>query len=455
MLKNPERIVRYAADRTGSTGPTGEKTEILAATPPMGWNSWDVYGPTVREEEVKANADYMAEHLAAFGWQYVIVDIQWYAPKVKSHGYIPDPNNVCLDEYGRVIPDPVRFPSAANGAGFKALADYVHSKGLKFGFHIMRGIPRKAVELNLPIKGTPYHAADVADKEHSCVWQNMTDMYGVDMSKPGGQAYYDSIAELYASWGADFIKADDMSQNADLRYPYAGEEIEGLSQALHKSGRPIILSLSPGPAPVEKAAHLSANAQMWRISGDFWDHWDKLKYQFTLTHQWEKFIQPGNWPDADMLPLGRIGIRAEVGNERHTNFTPDEQVTMMTLWQIFRSPLFFGGDLPSNDPFTLSLLTNPETLSVLKHSCNNHQSYEKDDVIAWTANLPDAADQYVAVFNISDAEKAISLSWKDVDISAGQAALRDLWKREDLGVHTDLRLTLRPHACVFYKVSPK
>ena len=173
----------------------------LAPAPPMGWNSWDSFGPTVREGEVKANADFMAANLAKFGWRYVIVDIEWYQPNSKAHGYIPR-GAVTIDEYGRFVPAPNRFPSTGDGVGFKALADYVHRKGLKFGFHIMRGIPREAVEKNLPIKGTGLHAADIADKVNICRWEGMEDTYGIDMSKPGAQAYYDSLAELYASWGA-------------------------------------------------------------------------------------------------------------------------------------------------------------------------------------------------------------------------------------------------------------
>src|SRR5262249_19611854 len=180
---------------------------VLAPTPPMGWNSWDSFGTGVVEDEVKANADYMSKYMAKSGWQYIVVDIQWSEPNPKSHGYRPD-TTLVMDANGRLLPAPNRFPSAADGKGFKALADYVHSKGLKFGIHIMRGIPRRAVDQNLPIAGSQYKAADVANRQSICRWNS--DMYGVDVTKPGGQDYYDSIAKLYASWGLDFIKADDM-----------------------------------------------------------------------------------------------------------------------------------------------------------------------------------------------------------------------------------------------------
>jgi alpha-galactosidase len=426
----------------------------LALTPPMGWNSWDAYGPSVREDEVKANADFMALHLLKYGWDTVVVDIQWYAPRTKTHGYIPDPHNVTLDEYGRLIPDTARFPSAANGVGFAALAEYVHRLGLKFGIHIMRGIPRWAVEQNLPVLGSAVHAAEIADKVHLCTWQNQTDMYGIDHNKPGAQAYYDSIAALYASWGVDYVKADDIAQSHDPSYPYHAAEIAALSQALRKTGRPIILSLSPGPAPLEQARHLREYANLWRISNDFWDDWAALKRQFERAHNWEKEILPGGWPDADMLPLGRIGIRGEVGDERWTNFTRDEQRTLMTAWCIIRSPLMFGGDLPSCDAWTLSLLTNAEVLAVNQNSAKNHQSYLADEVLAWTAEIPGSSERYVAVFNLSDVERKVQLDWDAVGVPTRSVKVRDLWAGKDLGDQPALQITLPAHASWLARVSP-
>lgn len=179
------------------------ESTVAVPTPPMGWNSWDSYGTSVREEQVKANADVMARDLAKYGWQYIVVDIQWYEPNAQGHDYRPGAH-LSMDRYGRLLPAVNRFPSAANGRGFRPLADYVHSKGLKFGIHIMRGVPRQAVAENLPILGTPYHAADIADKDNPCKWN--PDMWGVDMTKPGAQAYYDSMVQLYASWALTLSK---------------------------------------------------------------------------------------------------------------------------------------------------------------------------------------------------------------------------------------------------------
>jgi hypothetical protein len=423
----------------------------LAPAPPMGWNSWDSFGTSVTEAEVKANADYMAAKLAKHGWQYIVVDIQWSEPNPKTHGYRPNAELV-MDANGRLIPAPNRFPSAAGGTGFKPLADYVHSKGLKFGFHIMRGIPRRAVDQDLPVLGTSVKASAIADKKSICPWN--TDMYGVDVSRPGGQEYYDSIVKLYASWGADFLKADDMfgaGPGGDH-----STEIAALSKAIRKSGRPIVLSLSPGTHDIAKAEFIGQHAQMWRISDDFWDRWVDLKRQFPNLAKWNPYAKPGNWPDADMLPLGHIGIRAERGVPRMSLLTREEQRTLMSLWSIARSPLMFGGHLPDNDEFTLELITNDEVLAVNQKASRSRELFTRGDQVAWIAELPGAAAKYLAVFNTGDqAEVEIQVNWSELGLS-GECAVRDLWARKDLGVAAGGRtFRVAPHASAFYRITPK
>lgn len=423
-------------------------SKSLAPVPPMGWNSWDSYGTDVREEQVKANADVMAKKLARFGWKYIVVDIEWYVPGAAGHEY-KEGAAVAMDEYGRLLPAVNRFPSAANGAGFKPLADYVHARGLKFGIHIMRGIPRQAVEKNLPILGTPYHAADIADKVHICEWN--PDMYGVDMSKPGAKAYYESIAKLYAQWGVDFVKADDM-RPYDQRQP----EYTAISEALHHTGRPIVLSLSPGPAPVPFAGVLEAQAQMWRISDDFWDNWKLMLQQFDYTRNWAPYIGKNDtWPDADMLPLGAIRVHSSPSSEKpnHTLLTPDEQQTLMTLWSIFRSPLIFGGDLPTTDDATFALLTNPEVLQVDQDSKGNNQVLDKAGIRVWTAESSDEKTHYIAVFNLNDTAQPVDFTWDELGMKLSQPDVRDLWKRAGLGKKDRLQVQLNPHASAFYAVS--
>ncbi len=358
-----------------------------APTPPMGWNSWDSFGATVTEEKVQAHADYMAAHLKAHGWQYLVVDIQWYEPGTTGYGYRPGAPLV-MDEFGRLLPAVNKFPSAANGAGFKPLADYVHSRGLKLGVHLMRGIPRNAVEANLPVLGTSVRARDIANRASVCPWN--PDMYGVDLSKPGAQAYYDSVFALLAAWGVDYVKVDDIAR------PYHDHEseIEAIRAAIDKTGRPIVLSLSPGETALTAAAHVAQHANLWRISDDFWDTWASLQEQFARLRNWNPHRTPGAWPDADMLPFGVLNL-----GQRPTRFTRDEQTTVMTLWSIARSPLMHGGDMTKMDDFTLSLLTNDEVLAVNQHSANNRPLFERDELIGWTADVPGSPDKYVALFN--------------------------------------------------------
>jgi DUF1680 family protein len=361
-----------------------------AATPPMGWNSWDSFGTTITEAQAKAQADFMSTHLLAHGWRILTVDIQWYEPGASGHSYRADAP-LTLDEWGRLLPAPNRFPSAANGAGFKPLADYVHGRGLQFGIHLMRGIPRLAVERNLPVKGTAVRAADVADRASTCPWN--PDMYGVDMDRPGAQAYYDSVFELIASWGVDFVKVDDISRP----YHEHAREIEAIRRAIDRTGRPIVLSLSPGETALTAAGHAQRHANMWRISDDFWDTWPALREQFGRLARWNPYRGAGHWPDADMLPLGVLDL-----GRRATRFTPDEQRTLVTLWSIARSPLIHGGDMTRTDAATLALLTNDEVIAVNQHSQGNRPLFDHEGLVAWTAEVPRSRDRYLALFNTRD-----------------------------------------------------
>jgi hypothetical protein len=392
----------------------------FAPVPPKGWNSWDGYGASVREDEVRRNADYMAKHLKQYGWQYIVVDIQWYEPTANSsqyHDFYP----LKMDHYSRLIPDPGRFPSAANGKGFKPLADYIHKLGLKFGIHIMRGIPRQAVQNVTPIKGTSKTARDIA-KNNICPWNS--DMYGVNMKMPEGQLYYDSLLALYASWGVDFLKCDDIANSPIYRGTHK-PEVEALHKAIAKTGRPIVLSLSPGPAPIANGSFFQRNANMWRITNDFWDQWPLLANMFDRAEEWAPISRSGNWPDCDMLPLGHIGIRSVdgPGGNRQTRFTKAEQRTMMTLWTIMQSPLIMGGELTDLDRWTESLLTNRDLLMMDDQITEKYQLYRDNRVIVWVATSQE--NQYVAVFNVADSDVTISAD-KLVDYGV-QSGAHEIW----------------------------
>ena len=419
---------------------------MIAQTPPMGWNSWDCYGAAVDEPTVRQNAAYMAEHLQVFGWEYIVVDIQWYQPTATSHAYEPFAE-LTMDEYGRLQPAPGRFPSSAGGKGFKPLADYVHSLGLKFGIHIMRGVPRQAVYARTPIKGTDATADQIAVPNSICEWNG--DMFGTRADCPAAQAYYDSLLELYAAWGVDYIKVDDIACTGSASAPtYAApHEIEMLRRAIDRCGRSIVLSLSPGPAPIEKAWHLAQNANMWRITDDFWDDWQMLKNMFVRCEMWQTHVAHGCWPDCDMLPLGRIGVK--FGRGHRTCFTPAEQKTMLTLWSIFRSPLMLGAELPSLDEATLALLTNRDVLRLNRHSFGARQIARDDAHAVWVSRDEDGS-RYAALFNLSDAPRTVGLELAELEGDAFDC--RELWTGETLRAQGTLQCEIEPHGAKLFKL---
>ncbi len=408
----------------------------------MGWNSWNSFATTITEAQAIETATIMAEKLLPSGYDIFTVDIQWYEPGAQSYTYATKPTPA-MDGYGRLLPAPNRFPSSASGKGFRPLADRVHALGLRFGIHLMRGIPRLAVERNLPVFGTKYRARDIADTTSICLWN--PDMYGVDMRKPGAQAYYDSVFALYASWGVDLVKMDDMSRPYDAHAP----EIEAAHAAIVATRRPIILSLSPGETPVSRADHVRRYAQMWRISDDFWDEWPLLEAQFTRLENWNAHRVPGGWPDADMLPLGRLALGA-----RDTKFTPDEQRTLMTLWSIARSPLIMGGDLRHLDRPTLDLLTNPEVIAVNQASYANQPHFIEDGIRVWSARVPGSRDRYLALFNTDKIARPVRV---DLDVLGldGQVGVRDLWARRDLtAVSRTLTQAIPSHGAALFRLHP-
>ncbi len=424
-----------------------------ALTPPMGWNSWDCYGAAVNEEQLLGNAEYVRDHLKEFGWEYVVCDIQWSEPTAVGYAY----NNFVelhMDEYSRLIPEPNRLPSAADGKGFKPIADKIHAMGLKFGIHIMRGIPRQAVHRNTPIQCEGVTARDIAQQYSICPWN--TDMYGIEYGRKGAQEYYNSIFELYASWGVDYVKVDDIANTEQFpNRPYsAAKEIEMIRNAIDNCGREMVLSLSPGPAPVANAGHLCRNANMWRITGDFWDRWDALKKMFTKCDEWYAWRSPGCWPDCDMLPLGTIQLTETDPKykNRKTRFTKDEQYTLMNLWCLFRSPLMVGGELRLNDDFTLSLLTNKELLDFCRYS-EGAVPLESDDNHAVWAGKDSDGSTVVGLFNLADTDATVAIGLAELGLTAKKVfTATDLWTKEETVLGSDVSAELAPHASVVYRI---
>ena len=421
-----------------------------AKTPPCGWNSWDCFGAGVNEEQLIANADYMAKHLKQYGWEYIVCDIQWYEPKACSNDY----NNfaeLCCDEYGRLVPAENRFPSSKGGKGFKPIADYIHSLGLKFGIHTMRGIPRQAVHANLPIKDSEHTARQVAHHFSVCSWN--TDMYGMK-NCDGAQDYYNSIIKMYADWGVDYIKCDDIAVTEFRKWdnPYSADyEIEMLRNAIDSCGREIVLSLSPGPTLRDKAEHLKANANMWRLTGDFWDLWEHLYAMFDKCEEWQGVRGVGSYPDCDMLPIGRISKLCSYhgAQNRMSNFTHDEHYTLMTLWGIFGSPLMIGGNMPENDDFTLSLLNNAEYMNMHRTVKNSRMLSRNEEngkgYIIWDGENENS--RFVALFNTD--EKPITINTAE-KINIFVDGSYDIWQKCTVCENS---ITVQPHGARLLKLN--
>ena len=432
-----------------------------AKTPPMGWNSYNCYGAAVTESEVRANARYMAEKLKEFGWEYIVVDYCWSYPHPpgsiqndppqfrleKDGAYVPW---LSMDDFGRLFPDGRKFPSSEKDSGFKPLADYVHSLGLKFGIHVMRGIPRQSVWAKSPVKGTSaIDASMIADTSSTCPWLNH--MFGINIKVPGAQEYYNSLADLYASWGVDYIKMDDMCQKDGI--VYFDDEAKAMHKAIIKCGRPIVLSLSPF-MEYDHKDHIKSVANLWRISNDFWDDWESLKHQFELAGQWNNAREPGNWPDADMLQLGMISRRGPKGPERQSNLTEDEQLTHMFFWCIIKSPLMMGGDMPANTAFVERLLTNPELIAVDQVAKNPRQLVHDEGKTVWFSDIPGSKDIYFAFFNLNDRESDISLVFDSLKLSS-DCSIRDLWERKDLcKFNGSFTQSINPHSARIYRLTP-
>lgn len=412
---------------------------------PMGWNSWDCYGASATEEIIKRNAEFMAKHLKQYGYEYVVLDIQWSEPTAENHEYHPFAP-LCMDEYSRLIPAPNRFPSSEGGKGLAPLAEYIHGLGLKFGIHIMRGIPRQAVHQNSKIFGTSKRARDIAKTDSICRWN--TDMYGVDPEKEGAKEYYDSIFSLYASWGIDFIKCDDIARE----FPHAEKELIMLADSLNKCGREMVLSLSPGPAPLEKAELFKQTANMWRITDDFWDKWELLYDMFGRAEKWAAHTGGSHYPDADMLPIG--AILQDYDESNRTKFTRAEQYTMLTLWSIFRSPLMIGGELTKTDDFTMGLLTNKDILKMHKNARNAHQVWRKEfsgcEFILWTASAY-GGGAYAAVFNAGEKDCEIEIPLSDLEIYE-KAKVRELWSGQEFPADSSIKIKTENHGARAFKI---
>jgi alpha-galactosidase len=425
-------------------------TAPLAPTPPMGWNSWDAYGFTISEAQFKANVALLAK-MKPLGWNTAVIDEGWYmanplGDKLETRKYL-------LDGFGRLMPVQARFPSAADGKGLKGLADWTHAQGLKFGIHIVRGIPKAAVEANMPIEGSHFRAADAADRAATCPWDDAN--YGI-ADNEAGQAYYDSLLRQYAGWGVDFLKVDCIAD-----HPYRPNEIRQIAQAIRTAGRPIILSLSPGPTNISHAAEVKQYAQMWRIMDDMWDAWtfphpdptttfpNGIRNAFEKLAEWNSHVAPGSWPDADMLPFGSLFPHAGWGEPRRSRLTQAETRTAFTLWSIARSPLILGGNLTEMDDWLQPLLTNRSIIALNQGDRTSRPVEALPADLAgakvWISGPRGREPDTVAIFNVSEAPLSARVPLQAIGLAAGRSSACDLWSGRVIAAADDASVTIAPH----------
>ncbi len=434
--------------------PHAQASDKLAATPPMGWNSWDAYGLTITEAQFRDNVDVQAAKLEPFGWSYAVIDEGWFLKNPQDRS-TPDKLIYVIDANGRYIPDPARFPSALTGTentGFAAVAKSVHDKGLKFGIHIVRGIPRESVAKNLPVAGSRFRAQDVADQTDACPWDPTN--WGVK-DTPAGQAWYNSLIAQYAAWGVDYLKVDCISD-----HPFKLAEIRMIHRAIVKSGRHIVLSLSPGPTSPGVLKQIKPYAQLWRISDDVWDYWSNkdawprsLKGHFDLVSGWAPVAEPGSWPDADMLPIGYLGPNPGFGDPRQSRLTPTETKTMLSLWAMIRSPLILGANLTRLDADTLNLLTNRDLIALDQTSFDQHQEAVEGFTVAWTSKGPNGV-RYLGLFNLDDKPAAVKNTLAFYNLTAASYSAKDIVEGTDMGDLKSIDVTLPAHGSLVLKLTP-
>ncbi|WP_211226789.1 glycoside hydrolase family 27 protein [Amycolatopsis benzoatilytica] len=403
----------------------------VAKTPPMGWSSWSALRRQFTEQTIKAQADAMHDHLAAYGYRYLNIDAGW-----TDH----------VDEYGRVAPDPKKFPS-----GIASLARYLHQRGLKFGIYLVPGVPAQAVAADSPIEGTPYRVHDIVAPGAGNTADDKSAK--LDFTKPGAAAYVRSQARQLASWGVDYVKMDFVGPGGGRIKADNREDIQQWHAAIGETRRPIHLELS-NSLSIDEAATWQRYSNGWRIEGDIecYSHcvgltnWDvRVKLRFADAPQWTSYAGPGHWNDLDSI---------EVGNGDANGITPDERRSMITLWAIESSPLLLGTDLTKMDPEDLKLLTNREVIAVDQAGRPASPVSQETQQQVWFSRDGHGGIT-VALFNLGSAEAPVTAAFKDLGLT-GSAEVRDLWTHRNLGVSRDsFTATLAPHASRLLHLTPR
>jgi len=378
-------IVAAGASTAGADG--------LASTPPMGWNSWNKFGCDVSEKLMREMADALvATGMKDAGYQYLVIDDCW---------------QVRRDAAGRIVPDPDRFPS-----GMKALADYVHGKGLRFGLYSDAGT-------------------------------------GTCQKRPGSKDHEAIDARTYAEWGVDYLKYDWCNaEGQDTRDSYAR-----MSRALRASGRPIVFSICEWGS-TRPWLWAPGIGQLWRSTGDIQDCWDCGKswggmgvvHIIDLLADLHPFAGPGHWNDPDMLEVGNGGL------------TTAESRAHFSFWALLAAPLMAGNDLRSMSAETREILTNPEVIAVDQDALGMQGRKVRDNgpQEVWMKPLGDGS-KAVILFNRGTEAGNIAVSWEDISLAPGEKALvRDLWTKADVGSFAGrFEAKVAPHDVVMVRITPQ
>ncbi len=441
-------------EQDGTPKKKGFRISDLAPTPPLGWNSFDSYGVYLHHDATMKNMEAMAEKLKPHGYEYFVIDGGWYGEFKLVEGTMypleKHAKEVNLNEFGIYQPSKVYFSQ-----GFEPIVQKGHSIGLKMGIHVMRGVPREAVKQKLPIKGTQYTCADIADQTRTCAWNDQN--YGIDVTKPGAQEYYNSVFKQIADWEFDFVKVDDLT-------PYP-DEILMIARAIENSGRAMVYSLSPGNGISLTHLPYYHRANMMRITRDIWDRRKDLDKAFIAWKMFQGRAYPGFWPDMDMIPFGNLQLMSPEmydngeknpnlsgeGFTRRCRLTPPQMRTFITMRALSASPLMMGGDLVTLDEFSHTLITHPEILACNQNGVNGVNVYDKDGIEVWVTNKKKVKGEgWIGVFNRNKEGREVSLSRTDlglIEFVTGykQQALQrpveitDIWKDERFVFSEDTR----------------
>lgn len=421
---------------------SAQAVKAPCVTPVMGWNSYDCYSYHVTEAQFMANARYVANNLKQYGWQYCVVDFVWWIPYNGTYGNNQSGNWSFgkIDQYGRFLPDTTRFPSSRGGRGFKPLADSVHNLGLKFGIHIMRGVPRMAVRSNYTIYNSTYTCSQAANTGSTCPWLDW--MYGAQ-NNAAGQAYFNSIFTLYNSWDVDFIKIDDLSAAT-----YHADEVVMYANAIAGVSREIAFSTSPGPTPLSQASHVMQYANQWRLVNDLWDDWGQITNGIQVAENWRNTLVggqiiagPGHWPDVDMIPFGHISLDGPNGSPRYSlsTRTKGEHRVLLFLYCISNNPLQWGGNLPDNNNnlFYDSLMMCRDAIFINQRGIRGRvlRAYSTGTPV-WVSTHPtDTTTKFLMLANTSGSSQNISVTLNSIGIT-GTVPARDAWTGAGLGNFT-------------------